>query len=419
MKLKKLALILSASLITVFSLSFSVYADEEVSEEEIAAEESATDEEDSYLTSEDGNYKYSIANNEDSGEEYVVLEDYLGNEESVVIPEEIDGIKVTKIGDYAFNEKEFIKNITISKNIEDFGDYSFYGSTSITEFKVDEGNEIYKADENGAIVGKDGLAYFAYPCGKKPTEITIPDGTVAIQSSAFAVCTELKTVNLPESLEYIGSFCFAECESLDNVVIPEGITAIEQYTFSGCKSLKNITLPDTVTVIGDAAFFECESMTEFTFPASLTEIGQGTFVSTGFKSIEIPASVISIGYSAFGFTTDQTHELIAVDNFSISGYDGSYAQSYCKENGIEFVEVKTESTDSGKNSNEAKVKPGVLISICIVAAVIIIVVIVIVKKVKNYDYDEEDEGDYDDYDTDEDDTKELDEAENDGENIED
>lgn len=397
MKLKKLALILSASLITVCSVSFSVYADEEVSEEETAAEESVTDEDDGYLTTEDGNYKYSFESSAESGEKYVVLEEYLGNEESVVIPEEIDGIKVTKIGDYAFNEKEFIKNITISKNIEDFGDYTFYGSTSITEFKVDEENEIYKADESGAIVGKDGLAYFVYPCGKNPTEITIPDGTVAIQSSAFAVCKELKTVNLPDSLEYIGSFCFAECESLDNVVIPDGVTTLEQYTFSGCKSLKNITLPDTMTLIGDAAFFECESMTEFTFPASLTEIGQGAFVSTGFKTIEIPATVISIGYSAFGFTTDQTHEIIAVDGFSISGYSGSYAQSYCTENGIEFIEIEPANTDTGKNSSESKVKPGVVISICIAAAVIIIVVIVFVKKVKNYDYDDENEGDYDDY----------------------
>ena len=146
MKLKKLALILSASLITVCSVSFSVYADEEVSEEGTAAEESVTDEDDGYLTTEDGNYKYSFESSAESGEKYGVLEEYLGNEESVVIPEEIDGIKVTKIGDYAFNEKEFIKNITISKNIEDFGDYTFYGSTSITEFKVDEENEIYKAD---------------------------------------------------------------------------------------------------------------------------------------------------------------------------------------------------------------------------------------------------------------------------------
>lgn len=396
MKLKKLALILSTSLITVCSLSLSVYADEEVSEGETAAEESQTDGDDGYLTTKDGDYKYSVKASEESGEQYVVLEEYLGNDESVVIPEEIDGINVTEIGDYAFNEKEFIKTITISKNIEDFGDYSFYGSTAITEFKVDEENEIYKADESGAIVGKDGLAYFAYPCGKNPTEITVPDGTIAIQSSAFAVCTELKTVNLPESLEYIGSFCFAECESLDNVVIPEGVTSIEKYTFSGCKSLKNITLPDTVTVIGDAAFFECEAMTEFNFPAGLTEIGQGTFASTGFKTIEIPASVISIGYSAFGFTTDQTNQIIPVEDFSISGYAGSYAQSYCTENSIKFNEIQPESTDSDKNSSESKVKPGVIISICIIGAVIIIGVIIIVKKVKNSDYDDENEGDYDD-----------------------
>lgn len=396
MKLKKLALILSASLITVCSVSLSVYADEEASEEETAAEESATDEDDGYLTTKDGNYKYSVKASEESGEEYVVLEEYLGNDESVIIPEEIDGIIVKEIGDYAFNEKEFIKSINISKNIEDLGDYTFYGSTAITEFKVDEENEIYKADENGAIVGKDGLAYFAYPCGKNPTEITVPDGTVAIKSSAFAVCTELKTVNLPESLEYIGSFCFAECESLDNVVIPEGVTSIEKYTFSGCKSLKNITLPDTLTVIGDAAFFECEAMTEFNFPASLMEIGQGTFASTGFKTIEIPASVISIGYSAFGFTTDSNHEIVPVEDFSISGYAGSYAQTYCTENSIKFIEVQPENTASDKNSSESKLKPGVIISICIVGVVIIAAVIIIVKKVKKSDYDDENEGDYDD-----------------------
>ena len=102
-------------MITVCSVSFSVYADEEVSEEGTAAEESVTDEDDGYLTTEDGNYKYSFESSEESGEKYVVLEEYLGNEESVVIPEEIDGIKVTKIGDYAFNEKEFIKILLFQK----------------------------------------------------------------------------------------------------------------------------------------------------------------------------------------------------------------------------------------------------------------------------------------------------------------
>ena len=42
-------------------------------------------------------------------------------------------------------------------------------------------------------MGKDGFAYFVYPCGKNPTEITIPDGTVAIQSSAIAVCKDTVT----------------------------------------------------------------------------------------------------------------------------------------------------------------------------------------------------------------------------------
>lgn len=416
MNFKKLAFIFTASLMTVFSLNFSAFADDETAAETESDEVIAEDEASEYLTTEDGNYQYSVATDEDTNEQYVILETYLGTEESVVIPEEVDGIKVREIGDYTFCENMTIKDVTIPKTVEDFGDYCFYGCTSLTEYKVDEENEIYTTDENGALVAKDGLVYFLFPAGNTSlSEITVPDGTVSIHSSAFAVCRNFKKINLPDSLEYIGSFCFGECESLDNVVIPEGVTSIEQFTFSGCKSLKNITLPDTITYIGSAAFFECTSLTDFTFPAQLTEIDQAAFASTGFDSIEIPPTIQSIGYSAFGFTTDENNQIVPMESFTVKGYTGSVAQSYCSENEIEFVAIEEEATteassSESKNSSDSKVKPGVIISICIVAVVIVIVVVVIVRKSrKNYDDDNENDDDYDsDSDNDEEDSSEDD-----------
>ena len=143
MILKKFALILTASaLILSSAVSFSVCA-EDTADEDAAYEEEVPGEE-STITSEDGTYEYTVAENDD-GSQYAVLETYLGSDTDIVIPSEIDGIKVQEIGDYAYYEDETVKTITVPASIEDFGNFSFYGCTSLTEFIVDDENEIYKA----------------------------------------------------------------------------------------------------------------------------------------------------------------------------------------------------------------------------------------------------------------------------------
>lgn len=52
--------------------------------------------------------KYEIIDNEDGSEPYVIIKDYCGYEvEQVEIPEEINGYKVTCIGDFAFCDDDF------------------------------------------------------------------------------------------------------------------------------------------------------------------------------------------------------------------------------------------------------------------------------------------------------------------------
>lgn len=63
-------------------------------------------------------------------------------------------------------------------------------------------------------------------------------------------------------------------------------------------------------------------------PDGVTSIGSNTFIScTSLKSITIPASVKTIGLSAF----------YLCDNIVIYGKSGSAAQTYAKENDLKFV----------------------------------------------------------------------------------
>lgn len=397
------ALILAASA-AVSCLALTAYAEESALNDEPIEEESGA-EEDDYITS--GDYKYSVQVYDD-GNEVAFLEEYTGSDTEVEIPEEIDGYTVKGLGDYTFYLNDKITEVTISENLADFGYFPFYGCTSLMEFKVNDKNEIYTTDSDGAIVGRDGLAIMAYPAGKNPEKYTVADGIVAINASTFAMCSNLKEITFPESVEFVGNFAFAECTSLESIVLPANLSALSNFMFSGCTALKDVTLPENLQKIGNASFYKCESLEMIDFPTPLTEIGQAAFCSTGMTSVTIPATVTSIGYSAFGFHTDDEDQIVADENFVVMGYTGSYAQTYCTENEVSFVPIDEPEDDGStaeKNSSEDKgLKPGVIAGICVAgAAVIIIVAVILVNHGKNKDKDDEDgEDESDEYDDTED-----------------
>lgn len=439
---KRFAAIMTAALLsaTCFSATAFAVTDEEADAlleqeaEEMAQGEAESDSK--YITS--GDYKYSTASY--YGETGAYLEEYIGSDTSVVIPDEIDGYPVVGLGDGTFYMNESITDITIPASLGDFGYFCFYGCTGITEFKVDEGNEIYMSDENGAIVGRDGLALMAFPAGNCPETYTVPEGIIAINASAFAACKNLRQITLPDSLQFIGNYAFSECTSLDNVVIPESVTALGNFTFSSCTSLKNITLPDTIATIGNGTFSTCTSLEVFDFPISLTEIGQAAFCSTAMTSVTIPPTVSSIGYYAFGFDYNdekaEEERYTAVENFIIMGNTGSYAETYCTENAITFqalddgtlpTEKPTESkftqVTAKSHVYDVGFTKGQVIGICAgcaVGLVLIIAIAGIVQKKKNgsktdnSDDESDEEKDEDDVEVDMKSLKELlDEAESD------
>lgn len=177
-------------------------------------------------------FKYDF--NEDN--ETLYIKGYKGTSTTVVIPAEIEGMKVTKI--------------------------------------------IWLSDSVETVVIPEGV-----------TEINMP----GILPGAFRDVKSLKSVQLPSTLEKIGEQTFTHT-GIEKIVIPESVKEIPDYAFTGCDNLVSVVLPDTLEIIGYGAFSGCDSLTDINIPAGIKEIRNNAFAGSPLTNITIPDSLQSIKF---------------------------------------------------------------------------------------------------------------------------
>ena len=83
------------------------------------------------------------------------------------------------------------------------------------------------------------------------TSVTIPNSVTSIGRRRFAYCTSLTNISIPSSVTSIGRGAFNSCTSLTSVTIPNSVTTIEAYSFYNCTSLTKVTIGSSVTTIGE------------------------------------------------------------------------------------------------------------------------------------------------------------------------
>jgi len=260
---------------------------------------------------------------------------YVGEKKVINIPSHIEGKNVTIIGAGAFfdyNEKEKYKEITkviIPKSVTYIGKSAFLGCTglasitipasvtaidewaftgciSLTKITVDGKNPNYTS-KGGMLFNKEKNLLIAYPTASGT--VTIPAGVSIIGKGAFDQCTKLTSVNIPVGVTEIEHSAFRSCTGLTSVTIPNSVTSIGS-AFYGCTGLTSITIPANVASIS-IAFLRCNSLTSITVdinnPNYASEGGilynkaKTTLIAfpSASGSVTIPASVTSIGGSAF------------------------------------------------------------------------------------------------------------------------
>lgn len=123
-----------------------------------------------------------------------------------------------------------------------------------------------------------------YNC--KISGITIPDTIKTIDRTAFQRCSNLKDVVLSEGLLSIGNNAFYKT-NITSISIPSSVTNINDFAFSQCEHLSSVTLLGTNTKISPNAFEKCDNLTDLYMSAGTSESITATSLSAALPSITI------------------------------------------------------------------------------------------------------------------------------------
>ena len=217
----------------------------------------------------------------------VVLPGDYGTE--VVIPAELGGRPVTRIGEYAFYGCGELEKVRIPGSVTNVGDYAFYGCEGLVNVVL---------PDSVRSIGK-----WAFGGCKGLMSVAIPEGVESIGDRAFFGCSGLPEAAIPNSVENIGVNAFygnsaltalevggenATYASQDGVlfskemdrllwcpdgktgdyVIPDGVKSLAYRAFGDCVGLTAGTMPESVEKIGRNAFYGCRRMAVLYVPAS-------------------------------------------------------------------------------------------------------------------------------------------------------
>lgn len=294
------------------------------------------------------------------------------------------------IGDCAFLNfsSESLKNITVANENKYFSSENGVlfnkNKTELLCYPCGKNETTYTVPNTVTKLAKVSFS------GCKLNKLNLPNNLKYIDESAFTE-TSLKTLSIPESVEYIGKYTFL-MSGIETVNIPKRIATIEEGTFSCCINLKSVTIDNNIKHIGDYAFSRCYNLSDINISNNVTSIGKGAFQSTIIQKIELPASLESIGEyafndcqnlqevtipnkevninnrafyncpelntvtipakvkeigkNAFGYQGNifdeedyEYGEENSIQDFKITGYSNTAAETYAKENGFEFISL--------------------------------------------------------------------------------
>ncbi len=263
------AVTIPKSVISIGSIAFGYYYDDETGEDIkidgfkiIGYKNSAA-----YVYARDNGFEFEslgevsplVCNELEDGTLEII--DYCGDDRDtmteLVIPAEIDGKKVTSIGDVAFENYTSLESVTIPKSVTSIGynAFGYYDDEEEWGIKVD-GFKItgYKNSAAYAYARDNGFDFESLGEVSPFAYNELEDGTLEIidyfgDDSDLAIPAQIdgKKVTLIEESAFYG------CTSLESVTIQEGVRRIKSDAFDNCPNLKSVTIPKSVTDIGEYA----------------------------------------------------------------------------------------------------------------------------------------------------------------------
>ena len=169
-----------------------------------------------------------------TGSSGVTLTKYFGEGEStLVLPTEVEGLSVTRIGEKCFEDHDEIEAVVLPETLKVIGYRAFYGCSKLSDMNLPDSLE----QTGGWALAHTGFTSFVFP----------------------------------EGFDTLGYGTFYGSRNLETVVLPEGVNSIGENTFRGCSKLQSVTIPSDEIKIDIKGFEENSKVTILGVPGSYAE----------------------------------------------------------------------------------------------------------------------------------------------------
>ena len=116
-------------------------------------------------------------------------------------------------------------------------------------------------------------------------EIILPDSIIEIGECAFADSNMLNSVTLGKNCKIIGLQAFEGCNVLAEINLSNKLETIDDLAFNGCVRLDEFNAPASLKSIGVGAFDNCEQLIMITENSEVAaEYAKAHLITTGFAA---------------------------------------------------------------------------------------------------------------------------------------
>jgi hypothetical protein len=136
----------------------------------------------------------------------ITIQSYIGIDGTVTIPDSLNGLPVTALGNTSFYACATLTNINIGAGVTSIAGQAFVGCANLLAINVDPNNSMYSS-VNGVLFDESQATILYYPGGRAGS-YTIPKGVTAIPSYAFQGCAGLTSLTVSASVTSIGTLAF-------------------------------------------------------------------------------------------------------------------------------------------------------------------------------------------------------------------
>lgn len=246
-----------------------------------------------------GDYEYTVLENGT-----VEITGYTGVEGEVVVPSEIDGMAVTgvgkeaffergeyritsiflpdgiiSIGDSAFESCHKLKTVNIPKTVTQIGEMAFAETHSLVFIDVDEENEYYSCDENGALYDKDKTYLIQFPQKARVEKYVMPATVKKIGMMAFQYNCMLLELVIPEGVESVEALALYLPFNLRKITLPGTISDFSVY-MEQAMALTTVEIAGDAKSINTVYLTDCPALKEIRFNGLETKI-ENIDITTG------------------------------------------------------------------------------------------------------------------------------------------